>query len=84
MRRVRGALNPGGTLAILDVFADPGRRASAHADLLALFVYLSSGAQVHTPGELDGWLRDAEFGSRREIKVLRVPGLSLRVATRSQ
>ena len=80
LRRIRAALNPGGTLAILDVFAEPGRRASAHADLLALFVYLSSGARVHTPGELDGWLRDAGFGSRREIRMLRVPGLSLRVA----
>ena len=80
LRRIRAALNPGGTLAILDVFAERGRRASAHADLLALFVYLSSGAQVHTPAELDGWLRDAGFGSLREIRVLRVPGLSLRVA----
>jgi hypothetical protein len=81
LRRVRAALNPGGTLAVLDVFAEPGRRASAHADLLALFVYLSSGAQVHTPGQLDCWLRDAGFGSRREIPMLRIPGLSLRVAT---
>jgi SAM-dependent methyltransferase len=80
LRRIRAALKPGGTLAILDVFAEPGRRASAHADMLALFVYLSSGAQVHTPAELDGWLRDAGFASRREIPMLRMPGLSLRVA----
>ena len=80
LRRIRAALKPGGTLAILDVFAEPGRRASAHADMLALLVYLSSGARVHTPGELDGWLRDAGFGSRREIPMLRIPGLSLRVA----
>lgn len=80
LRRIRGALNSGGTLAILDVFAEPGRRASAHADLLALFVYLSSGAQVHAPGALDAWLREAGFGSQREIRMLRVPGLSLRVA----
>jgi SAM-dependent methyltransferase len=79
--RIRAALKPGGTLAILDVVAEPGRRASAHADLLALFVYLSSGARVHSPAELDAWLRAAGFGSRREIRVLRVPGLSLRVAS---
>ena len=82
-RRIGGALKPGGTLAILDVFAEPGRRASAHADMLALFVYLSSGARVHTPRELDGWLRDAGFGPPRKIRVLRLPGLSLRVATKS-
>ena len=59
--KIREALNPGGMLAILDVFAEPGHRASAHADLLALFVYLSSGATVHTPGALDTWLRGAGF-----------------------
>jgi SAM-dependent methyltransferase len=78
--RVGDALRPGGALAVLDVFAEPGRRASAHADQLALFVYLSSGARVHTPGELSGWLRDAGFGPARKIRILRIPGLALRVA----
>jgi hypothetical protein len=81
--KIGAALRPGGVLAVLDVFAEPGRRASAHADLLALFVYLSSGAQVHTPGELSGWLRDAGFGPARKISILRVPGLALRVAAKS-
>jgi SAM-dependent methyltransferase len=79
-RRIGEALKPGGTLAVLDVFAEPGRRASAHADMLALFVYLSSGASVHTPRELNGWLRDAGFAPPRKVRVLRIPGLSLRVA----
>jgi SAM-dependent methyltransferase len=81
--RIGGALKPGGTLAVLDVFAEPGRRASAHADMLALFVYLSSGARVHTPRELDGWLGDAGFTPPRKVRVLRMPGLSLLVATKS-
>ena len=81
-RRIGGALKPGGTLAVLDVFTEPGRRASAHADMLAMFVYLSSGARVHTPRELGGWLRDAGFAAPRKIRVLRIPGLSLRVARR--
>jgi SAM-dependent methyltransferase len=79
-RRAHGALRPGGTLAILDVFAEPGRRASAQADLLALFVYLSSGAQVHPTAQLNSWLSEAGFGRPRKIRVLRIPGLSLRVA----
>ena len=79
-RRVRAALKPGGTLAVLDVFADPGRRPAAHADMLALFVYLSSGAQVHTSAQLTAWLRDAGFRPPRKIKILRIPGLTLRVA----
>jgi cyclopropane fatty-acyl-phospholipid synthase-like methyltransferase len=78
--RAHAALAPGGTLAVLDVFAEPGRRASAQADALALFVYLSSGSQVRTPRELSGWLRDAGFGPPKTIRVLRIPGLSLRVA----
>ena len=81
--RIGGALRPGGTLAVLDVFAEPGRRASAHADMLALFVYLSSGARVHTPRELHRWLRDAGFATPRKVRLLRAPGLSLLVATAS-
>jgi SAM-dependent methyltransferase len=79
-RRARAALKPGGTLAVLDVFADRARRAPAHADLLALFVYLSSGAQVHTSGEFASWLREAGFRPQEKIRILRIPGLSLRIA----
>lgn len=81
-RGVSDALNPGGTLAVLDVFADPGRRASAHADMLALFVYLSSGARVHTPRELGEWLRGAGFSPSKKIRILRMPGLALQVTTK--
>jgi ubiquinone/menaquinone biosynthesis C-methylase UbiE len=81
--RAGEALKPGGTLAVLDAFAEPGRRASAQGDMLALFVYLSSGARVHTSAELDGWLRDAGFASTRTIRILRIPGLTLRVAQRA-
>jgi SAM-dependent methyltransferase len=79
-RRARQALKPGGTFAVLDVFAAHGRRGQAHADLLALFVYLSSGAQVHTPAELSGWFGDAGFARPRKVRVLRIPGLTLQVA----
>ena len=81
-RRAHKALNPGGTLAVLDAFAEHGRRRQAQADMLALFVYLSSGAQIHTPAELAGWLRDAGFASPRKVRVLRIPGLTLQVATK--
>ncbi|HET9082140.1 MAG TPA: class I SAM-dependent methyltransferase [Trebonia sp.] len=83
-RRASAALKPGGTLAVLDVFAEPGRRASAHADLLALFVYLSSGARVHTPRELGEWLHEAGFAPPKKVRILRIPGLTLQVTTKSQ
>jgi len=64
---------------VMDAFADPARRASAAANFLGLFVYLSSGSQVHTPAQLRGWLREAGFGAPRRVRVLRIPGLSLYV-----
>lgn len=83
MARAHAALRPGGTLAVLDVFAEPGRRAAAHADVLALFTYLSSGAQGHTPAQLACWLRDAGFPPPRAVRVARIPGLSLQVTRKS-
>jgi cyclopropane fatty-acyl-phospholipid synthase-like methyltransferase len=80
--KARQALAPGGTLAVMDAFADPARRASAAANFLGLFVYLSSGSQVHTPAQLRGWLREAGFGAPRRVRVLRIPGLSLYVVTK--
>jgi SAM-dependent methyltransferase len=77
--KAREALAPGGTLAVMDAFADPARRASAAANFLGLFVYLSSGSQVHTPAQLRDWLREAGFGAPRRVRVLRIPGLSLYV-----
>ena len=77
--KVREALAPGGSLAVMDAFADPGRRASAAANVLGLFVYLSSGAQVYTPAQLRGWLREAGFGVPRKRRVLRIPGQALYV-----
>ena len=78
--RAREALAPGGTLAIMDAFADPARATSAAANYLAMFVYLSSGSQVHTPAQLHGWLRDAGFSKPRRLRILRIPGQALFVA----
>jgi SAM-dependent methyltransferase len=82
LRRIHDALAPGGSLAVMDAFADPARRASAQANYLGLFVYLSSGAQVHTPAELHGWLAEAGFGAPRRIPILRIPGQAMYVVTR--
>jgi 2-polyprenyl-3-methyl-5-hydroxy-6-metoxy-1,4-benzoquinol methylase len=78
--RIRAALAPDGMLVIMDAFADPARRSSAAANVLGLFVYLSSGSQVHTPAELRGWLREAGFAAPHRVRVLRVPGQALYVA----
>jgi 2-polyprenyl-3-methyl-5-hydroxy-6-metoxy-1,4-benzoquinol methylase len=82
--RIREALAPGGTLAIMDAFADPAARKSAAANFLGMFVYLSSGSQVHTPAELHGWLRDAGFGTPRRIRILRIPGQAMYVVRKER
>jgi hypothetical protein len=67
----------------MDAFAEPSRRTSAQANVLGLFMYLSSGSQVHTPDRLHGWLRDAGFGPPRRIRILRIPGQAMYVARRA-
>lgn len=79
LKRIHGALAPGGTLAVMDAFAEPDRRKSAAANFLGLFVYLSSGSQVHTPAQLREWLREAGFGAPRKIRILRIPGQAMYV-----
>jgi hypothetical protein len=81
--RIHAALAPGGTLSVMDAFADPGRRKSAAANFLGLFVYLSSGAQVYTPAQLHGWFREAGFGTPRKISILRIPGQAMYVVKKA-
>lgn len=66
----------------MDVFAEPGRRASAAANTLGMFVYLSSGSEIHTPERLRGWLGEAGFGAPRRIRVLRIPGQAVYIAAK--
>jgi SAM-dependent methyltransferase len=81
--KVHDALAPGGSFAVMDAFAEPSRRQSAAANLLGLFVYLSSGAQVYTPAQLRGWLRDAGFADPRRIPILRIPGQAMYVTRKA-
>jgi 2-polyprenyl-3-methyl-5-hydroxy-6-metoxy-1,4-benzoquinol methylase len=82
--RVHEALVPGGTLAVLDTFTEPGRRAPAAANFLGLFFYLSSGSQVYTPAQLSGWLRAAGFGAPRRVRMRRIPGQAMYAVTKGR
>jgi len=82
-RRVGEALAPGGRFAVMDAFAEPSRRQSAAANVLGLFVYLSSGAQVYTPGQLREWLAEAGFGAPKRIPILRIPGQAMYVVQKA-
>lgn len=81
--RIHDALAPGGTLAVMDAFAEPSRRTSAQANVLGLFMYLSSGSQVHPPEQLYSWLREAGFGEPRRIPILRIPGQAMYVVSKT-
>lgn len=75
-QRIRSALAPSGTLAILDAFADPAG-GSAAGRFLGLFTYLSSGSRSYAPAQLLAWLDEAGFAPPRTAAVRRVPGLRL-------
>ncbi len=81
--RIHDALAPGGMLAVMDAFAEPNRRSSAQANVLGLFMYLSSGSQVHPPERLYSWLREAGFAQPpRRIRILRIPGQAMYVVSK--
>jgi SAM-dependent methyltransferase len=78
--RIHTALRPGGILAVMDGFTGTGRHKPAQADLLSLFVYLSSGSRIHTQAELRGWLHAAGFDAPSRLRILRIPGQALYVS----
>ncbi len=82
LARAHDALVPGGTLAVMDAFAVPGRRGTAAATVLNLFTFLSSGVAGYAPEQLAGWLRAAGFSPPRRIPVRRIPGQALFLAAR--
>jgi SAM-dependent methyltransferase len=75
-RKIHAALAPDGVLAVMDVFAETGRRPPA-AGFLGMFVYLSSGSLVHTPAQLRGWLREAGFGAPHRTAIAQIPGQAI-------
>ncbi len=76
-RRARSALAPGGTFAVLDAFVPTGDR-STPADVLGMFVYLSSGSRLYPVQQLHSWLDQTGFRApARRSPVRRMPGLTL-------
>jgi len=81
LSRVRVAMKPGGTLAVLDMFRSDARRQRASAAALGLFFHLTSGADLYTPAELTNFMREAGFGTPKRTKVRRIPDQDLYQAT---
>ena len=71
--RTRGALRPGGTLAVLDLFRADRGRPRASAAFLGLFFHLTSGADLHTERDLRSHLREAGFSAPERTRIHRLP-----------
>jgi cyclopropane fatty-acyl-phospholipid synthase-like methyltransferase len=77
LRRIRETMKPGGTVAILDMFRADGSRQRASAAALGLFFHLTSGADLHSPAELAGYLREAGFDVPKRTRIRRIPDQEL-------
>jgi ubiquinone/menaquinone biosynthesis C-methylase UbiE len=75
--RVRESMKPGGTLAVLDMFRLDGKRQRASAAALGLLFHLTSGADLHSPGELADYMREAGFSTPKRTKIRRIPDQDL-------
>jgi len=78
--RVRAALRPGATFAVLDMFHSR-RRPSASAASLGLFFHLTSGADLPDPAALSEQLVEAGFSAPRRRRIRRIPDQDLYQAT---
>ena len=78
-RRIHDVLNPGGKLAVLDLFTQRYPDAGA---LLGLFFYLTSEAATYAPEELADWFAEAGFGRPKRVRIRRIPNQTLYVTTR--
>jgi ubiquinone/menaquinone biosynthesis C-methylase UbiE len=79
--RVRAALRPGGTLAVLDMFHRPGERPRASASFFRLFFSLTSGADIYAADQLAEFLGQSGFGPPRRRRIRSIPDQSLFQAT---
>jgi 2-polyprenyl-3-methyl-5-hydroxy-6-metoxy-1,4-benzoquinol methylase len=77
LERIRAAMRPGGTVAILDMYRSDGSRQRASAAALGLFFHLTSGADLHSPAELAGYLREAGFDAPKRRRIRRIPDQEL-------
>jgi ubiquinone/menaquinone biosynthesis C-methylase UbiE len=77
LRRIRDALKPGGTVAVMDLFLPERDRRPDAAALLGLFFYLTSAAAIYPEADVRRWLNEAGFENIRRVTIRRLPGQAL-------
>jgi predicted O-methyltransferase YrrM len=85
LRKVGGALNPGGVIVIMDQMATPASAptAKAMAGLQGLNLFVNVNGQTYPPQDVAGWLRQAGLNHPREIFLRKSPGIALVVGTKA-
>jgi cyclopropane fatty-acyl-phospholipid synthase-like methyltransferase len=73
LARLRAAMKPGATLAVLDMFRSDARRQRASAAAIGLFFHLTSGADLPTPAELAESMRTAGFSAPKRPRSAAFP-----------
>ncbi len=77
LSRIRAAMKPGATVAVLDMFRSDAKRQRASAAALGLFFHLTSGADLYTPDELAAFFSEAGFSAPKRTKIRRIPDQEL-------
>ncbi len=78
--RLRGALRPGGTVAIWELEAPRREHAAGHGDLTALFFKLTSTSDSYHGSHYAGWLAAGGFSDIRILRPRRSPSRVLVLA----
>lgn len=77
LRRVRAALKPGATIAVLDLFRGEKAHTTASAATLGMLFHLTSGGDLPGPEDLASSLVEAGFGPPRRTRLRRIPDQAL-------
>lgn len=86
LHRIRGAMNRGGTVVILEQTTDRAGRAAgrALARLQALNFFNDLGSETYTTDEIRGWLTTAGFSRCKATSLRSMPGFTLLTASKKE
>ncbi|WP_342376578.1 methyltransferase [Myxococcus stipitatus] len=80
LRRIRGALAPKGTLAVLEYLREDVQAPTSSAPLIGLHYFVTSGAAAYTPAEVEGFLDDAGYRIESSRPIRHLPLQTLLIA----
>ena len=84
LEKVFNALNPGGVLAIWDMFKHPGGGRDVQPALMALHMLVASGGTSYLMKEVAGWLGEIGFLDIVQKKARTLPGFTFVIARKPE